>query len=257
MTVRLPAAAGILYPGDAALLAGTIGDLANAADARARPSVKCLLVPHTGLVWAGPLSAAAYAHVHPRVTRVVVLTPAREDDAEGIVLSSAEGFATPLGVVDTLSTMGLLGLPGVRVDDQAHARETGIETQLPFLIDRLFTFEVLPVVVGRVDVDDLVGFMDAVWGGRETLVVVAGNLTPRAHIHAEMRDELGLERLLAGRSGFVVDDGASWLLLEALAAQVDRRGLRGTVVAQGEIAGVSTTPGGPVGGAAVVFTEEK
>ena len=50
MTVRLPAAAGILYPGDAALLAGTIGDLANAADARARPSVKCLLVPHTGLV---------------------------------------------------------------------------------------------------------------------------------------------------------------------------------------------------------------
>ena len=249
MTVRLPAAAGILYPGDAALLAGTIGDLANAADVRARPSVKCLLVPHTGLVWAGPLSAAAYAHVHPRVTRVVVLTPAREDDAEG--------FATPLGVVDTLSTMGLLGLPGVRVDDQAHARETGIETQLPFLIDRLFTFEVLPVVVGRVDVDDLVGFMDAVWGGRETLVVVAGNLTPRAHIHAEMRDALGLERLLAGRSGFVVDDGASWLLLEALAAQVDRRGLCGTVVAQGEIAGVSTTPGGPVGGAAVVFTEEK
>ncbi len=99
--------------------------------------------------------------------------------------------------------------------------------------------------------------MDAVWGGRETLVVVAGNLTPRAHIHAEMRGELGHERLLAGRSGFVVDDGASWLLLEALAAQVDRRGLRGTVVAQGEIAGVSTTPGGPVGGAAVVFTEEK
>jgi AmmeMemoRadiSam system protein B len=88
------------------------------------------------------VAAAAYAHLSSwrgYVRRVVVLGPAHFTPLHGMAIPSVGAFATPLGPVpvDADARAVAAGLSTVVVDDEPHASEQAIETQLPFLIRTL------------------------------------------------------------------------------------------------------------------------
>lgn len=192
--IRPAAVAGLFYPDRPHELAAMIDEALDDADRRAilsglrdQAPPHAVVVPHAGYVYSGPIAASAYRRVRPRrdeVRRVVLLGPAHRVPVRCMAVPSHEGFATPLGVVpvDDEARREALELPCVSVDDRPHAGEHSLEVQLPFLQRVLGPegWSVLPLVVGRVGVEDVTHLLDRLWGGDETLVVVSSDLS---HYH--------------------------------------------------------------------------
>jgi AmmeMemoRadiSam system protein B len=224
--VRPAAVAGRFYPDDPAVLAWTVDDALDRAPAWAGPTPKALVAPHAGYPFSGPIAATAFrtlAGARGTVRRVVLVGPAHYVAVAGMATSSADAFLTPLGPVpvDVELRARVCALPGVVVDNRAHAPEHSLEVHLPFLQRVLGDFTVLPLVVGLVDARTVADVLDAVWGGPETLLVVSSDLSHYLdHDRAEARDRATADAIVAGR----VDDLASE---DACGA----RAVRGLVVA--------------------------
>ena len=196
LRVRLAAVAGAFYPADVGVLREEIAR--SNAGAMVRPSdapvPKALVVPHAGYIYSGPIAASAYLRVAPaagRIRRVVLLGPSHRVPLRGIGVSSADAFATPLGLVriDAEGRDRVLTAPDVTVNDAAHELEHSLEVQLPFLQTVLDHFTLVPLVVGDATADLVVTALDLCWGGPETLVVVSTDLS---HYH-RYADAVGLD----------------------------------------------------------------
>lgn len=180
--VRPAAVAGRFYPNDPAELRATIEQDLAGAPAWTGPFPKAFVLPHAGYVFSGPISAAGYAALagaRDTVRRVVLLGPAHSVRVDGLALSSADAFATPLGAVPVDAELRdrVLRLPGVEVNDAVHAPEHSLEVHLPFLQQVLADFTVLPLVVGRAAPATVGDVLDAVWGGPETVIIVSSDLS--------------------------------------------------------------------------------
>lgn len=191
--MRPPAVAGSFYPGAADSLGSSVREafadaVVPAADA---PVPKALVVPHAGYVYSGAIAASAYARIIPArstIRRVVLLGPSHRVYVRGLAVAGVDGFQTPLGIVpiDGDARDVVVELPGVRVDDRAHAHEHSLEVQLPFLQSVLDEFTLLPFSVGDATVDEVAAVLDVCWGGPETLVVISTDLS-HYHRHDEAR----------------------------------------------------------------------
>lgn len=185
--VRPAAVAGSFYPGSADALDAALGRAFDDAVVPAADAAvpKALIVPHAGYVYSGAIAASAYARIAPARTtirRVVLLGPSHRVYVRGLAVPGVDAFRTPLGVVpiDAGARDVVLRLPGVQIDDRAHADEHSLEVQLPFLQRTLDDFTLLPFSVGDATVDEVTSVLDACWGGPETLVVISTDLS---HYH--------------------------------------------------------------------------
>jgi len=183
-SVRNPAVAGLFYPRDRRELHTMIGEYLSSAQAEGTVP-KAIIAPHAGYIYSGPIAASAYARIKPareRITRVVLLGPAHHVGFDGLALSSAEYFLTPLGriLVDQEAIKKISRLPQVRVMDAAHAQEHSLEVHLPFLQEVLGEFSLVPLVVGDAEPGEVAEVLDLLWGGPETLIVISSDLS---HYH--------------------------------------------------------------------------
>ena len=203
--VRPAAVAGLFYPGDAValrstvedLLAATAGGSGGAATARgsagataaaapaAAPGVrppKAVIAPHAGYSYSGPIAASAFAALAaaaPEVRRVVLLGPSHRVPLRGLGLPGVESFATPLGLVplDLDAAAAVERLPQVAVRPDAHEAEHSLEVELPFLQVLLGHFDLLPLVVGQADGEEVAEVIEQVWEGDDTVVVISSDLS--------------------------------------------------------------------------------
>jgi len=184
LLVRRPAVAGSFYPAAAERLAEAVDGHLEAATSEG-PQPRALAVPHAGYVYSGPVAGSGYRLVRgraPALTRVLLLGPAHYVPVRGLAVSSADAFATPLGLVpmDTSSREWLLEAGGgwVVTDDDAHAPEHSLEVQLPFLQRSLGgDVHVLPVVVGHAPAEVVAGLLAPWWDDPAALVVVSSDLS--------------------------------------------------------------------------------
>ncbi len=231
---RREAVAGTFYPGDGKVLVeGVRALIAAAADAAAYgPPPKALIVPHAGYMYSGPVAAAGYAALVPlrgRVERVVLIGPSHFRAFSGIAVPSVDLFQTPLGPValdraglDRLVARGL-----ALIDDRAHRDEHALEVQLPFLIEVLGVFRLLPLVVGDASAEAAAAVLEALWGGPETLIVVSSDLS---HYHSrDVAEELdratahAIEAL--DGSALTGEDACGYQAVAGLLLAARRRGL--------------------------------
>ena len=182
--IRHPAVAGMFYPGDPQELERMVEQFLSEARTEA-PAPKAMIVPHAGYVYSGPIAASAYARLRNRkheITRVVLLGPAHRVGFYGVAASSADYFETPLGRIplDREAIDQVVRLSEVFVYDQAHQQEHSLEVHLPFLQATLGEFELVPLVVGSCNPEDVEQVIDDLWGGDDTLIVVSSDLS---HYH--------------------------------------------------------------------------
>lgn len=216
--IRPAAVAGSFYPARRAelqqLIAACFDDARRPPELSDRPP-KALVVPHAGLVYSGPIAASAYALLaatREQVRRVVLIGPSHRVPLRGMGVSSVDAFETPLGLVavDAAARDLALTVPGVVVDDTAHALEHSLEVQLPFLQTVLEDFSVLPIVTGPVSAPVVRELLDALWGGPETLIVISTDLSHyHRHADAAVLDRATAAAVVAGR-GERIGDARSW-----------------------------------------------
>jgi len=230
--VRPAAVAGRFYPGDATTLRTTVDDELARADQWSGPVPEALILPHAGYVYSGSIAATGYATLaaaRETIGRVALLGPAHYVGLDGVGVSSADAFATPLGdvLVDRELRARVLALPGVHVDDAAHGTEHSLEVHLPFLQRALAAFTVLPLVVGRAPADVVAAVLDAVWDGPETIVVVSTDLSHYLdHDTAARRDRATAANVINGDLDAIApDDACGAYPLRGLLTVARERGL--------------------------------
>jgi MEMO1 family protein len=231
--VRPAAVAGRFYPGDPVALRDLINTLLGQVPPASGPGPKALIVPHAGYLYSGPIAASAYAQLIPargQVQRVVLLGPSHYVALEGLATSSAEAFATPLGVVriDLEAVRQLRALSQVRELDAAHANEHSLEVQLPFLQTVLGDFALVPLAVGDATTDEVSEVLDALWGGPETRFVVSSDLSHYFDLQAARRlDQATAKAIEALKPGGVGEERACGRIpIRGLLESARRHGLR-------------------------------
>lgn len=181
---RKPAVAGSFYPADPKILQGMLTDFLAQADSDAPPP-KVIIAPHAGYIYSGPIAASAYARlksVRESISRVVLIGPSHRVAFQGLAVSGADTFSTPLGDISLDKTIiePLLQLPFVGYLEQAHAMEHSLEVHLPFLQQTLSNFKLAPIVAGDASPHQVSQVIDKLWGGDETLIVISSDLS---HYH--------------------------------------------------------------------------
>jgi AmmeMemoRadiSam system protein B len=150
-----------------------------------QPAPKAIVVPHAGYIYSGSIAASAYARLVPareRIKRVVLLGPSHRVAFNGLAVSSADFFRTPLGKIplDKKAIESITRLPQVQILDEAHRMEHSLEVHLPFLQSILVEFSLIPIVVGDADSSQVAQVLEQLWGGEETLIVISSDLS---HYH--------------------------------------------------------------------------
>ncbi|MEQ9559649.1 MAG: AmmeMemoRadiSam system protein B [Rhodospirillales bacterium] len=181
-TIRPTAVAGSFYPDRPQDLDALLARCWDDARITVGPVPKAVVAPHAGYVYSGAVAASAYARIKPahgRIKRVILLGPCHRVAVNGLALSGADAFDTPLGPVEIDKEAAALisDLPQVQTFDETHAQEHSLEVHLPFLMSVLDDFKVLPLVVGQATPDQIAAVLDKLWGGPETLIVVSSDLS--------------------------------------------------------------------------------
>lgn len=199
--VRSPAVAGLFYPADAPSLRRTVqecvdgpvrtpvggGPPAGDGAGRSPSALRGVVVPHAGYVYSGATAGLGYRLLdteRPPPRLVLLLGPAHFVPVDGLSLSSADLWRTPLGDVpldaqgrDLLLERGASSRDPVRVDDEAHQPEHSLEVQLPFVQTVLPGVPVLPVLVGRTDPGEVADLLSLWWDDPRVVVVVSTDLS--------------------------------------------------------------------------------
>ena len=175
--IRKPVAAGRFYPDGARKLLADVDALLEDAEHRDVPDLRGLVAPHAGYVYSGAVAASAFV-VAPRRARVILLAPSHFVPLDGLAVSGADAWETPLGPVAISEDLRNAALAaGAVVDDAPHARDHAVEVELPFL-QRVCTdgLEILPLAVGRASAEYVAALIATV----DALVVVSTDLS---HYH--------------------------------------------------------------------------
>jgi AmmeMemoRadiSam system protein B len=260
--IREAAVAGSFYPAEPVALRATVQGLLGDVPETEGPAPRALVVPHAGYVYSGPVAAAAYARLRPYSAlyrRVLLLGPAHYVAFDGLAVSAADVFHTPLGNVPLdASAIAALDHPAVCSFEAAHAPEHSLEVQLPFLQCVLDAFTLVPLVVGQAAPGAVAEVVAQLWEGPETLVVVSTDLSHYlGYESARARDLFtcqAVESLDESRIGHAEACGAA--PLRGLLVAARRRGLHPVTL---DLSNSGDTAGGRdrvVGYGAWMFVEE-
>lgn len=205
---RLPAVAGLFYPKEPKALADTIDRLLAAAPSNRVEGVHALICPHAGYEYSGPVAAAAYSLLVGRTyDTVIILAPSHYALFQGASVLAGDTYETPLGDVKisekarqlaktppfVLETRSLVQRPpwaGVASkptpasgEDTPETWEHSAEVQVPFLQRTLKSFQVLPVIYGRVDPEQVARALAPLVDDK-TLIIASTDLS-HYHPYAE------------------------------------------------------------------------
>jgi hypothetical protein len=181
-TVRPAAVSGLFYPADAAILVNTIENDLNKSHQQTNLIPSALFVPHAGYIYSGPTAAMAYQYLlplHDKVNRVILIGPSHRVGFDGLALSAADWFDTPLGLikVNQQANDEIRQIPGVMTLEKAHAHEHSVEVQLPFLQYVLDNFEIIPIVAGQASQQLIADVLDALVIDSSSIVVISSDLS--------------------------------------------------------------------------------
>jgi AmmeMemoRadiSam system protein B len=235
--VRPAAVAGRFYPRDPTELRNLVNMLLAQAPPAIGPGPKALIAPHAGYLYSGPIAASAYAQLLPardQIRRVVLLGPSHYVAIDGLATTSAEAFATPLGVVpvDLEAVRQARALPQVREMDEAHKQEHSIEVQLPFLQTILGEFALVPLAVGNATSEEVSEVLETLWGGPETRFVISSDLSHYYDFQTAQRvDKATAKAIEALKPGAIGEERACGRIpICGLLQAVRRHGLRARTV---------------------------
>lgn len=155
--VRRARKAGSWYEESPNILDQQLTDwLSRAGEPQFAPA-KAIISPHAGYQHCGSCAAHAYKELSPETSRIFILGPSHHVRLNGIALSPATEYETPLGnlkidrkIYDELYVTNLFEEMTLQTDEQEHS----LELQLPFIVKAMSKREkpytIVPMMVGSI-----------------------------------------------------------------------------------------------------------
>lgn len=200
--VRQPAVAGMFYPDNPEQLKGMVRQFLDSAPP-GEPSPCAMVAPHAGYVYSGYTAACAYRTL-PKAqdsdpVRVFLLSPSHRVYLEGISVGGYRAYATPLGevMVDQETVQKMATLPDVSQDPASHQQEHALEVHLPFLLETVGHFRLVPVVFGEISGGHLADILSKFWKPGDLLIASSDLSHFHSYDEACQRDRQCHEAVLA------------------------------------------------------------
>jgi AmmeMemoRadiSam system protein B len=156
-SIRKPVFAGSFYPATKEAILATLQKLESSqATAEKPPNDKPanhatgLIVPHAGWIYSGKTAMAAYQLlkiIQPK--KIALLGPGHRVLVHTAVRDSHTAWESPLGITPLIQDRDF------EVSNHAHANEHSLEVQLPFIQYFIPDCEILPLVVGQLNEDQI------------------------------------------------------------------------------------------------------
>ncbi len=153
--IRENAVAGLFYPANVYQLEKDIDNYLQHVTSTLSNRPKIMIVPHAGYKYSAQVAAHAYKRLIPyknQIKNVFLLGPSHYEFVDGVALSPAKQFNTPLGNVNTNTkiTSDLLNNKNLfKLSAKAHKNEHALEVQIPFLQKTLENFTIIPMLYGK------------------------------------------------------------------------------------------------------------
>lgn len=112
--------------------------------------LKAIIVPHAGYIYSGVVAASGYRLLKSLkfLKRVVLIGPSHSEYFKGVVLDESDFWETPLGRVPVSHLRHLSNLGSTK-------DEHSLEVQVPFLQRVMGEFEIVPILTGEIEAEDL------------------------------------------------------------------------------------------------------
>ena len=180
--VRNPFVAGQFYPDNPIKLREMVTRYVSNADVGKLNTPKAIIAPHAGYIYSGAIAGSAYKPLYDNrsnIKRVILLGPAHRCGFKGIAATNVDSWTTPIGSVkiDKAGINEALRVDWVNIVEEAYYMEHGLEVQLPFLINTLDDFTLVPLVIGEAKPEVVAGLLETIWGDDETLIVISSDLS--------------------------------------------------------------------------------
>ena len=152
---REPVVAGQFYPGTKEDLERTLSTLINKKGKREK--VIGAMSPHAGYIYSGAVAGSVFSTFTPRKLFIII---GPNHTGKGVPFSVfAEGtWQTPLGAVEIdreFSKYLIDNSKLFKADQIAHEHEHSIEVQIPFLQYTMSDFNILPICVASLNINEL------------------------------------------------------------------------------------------------------
>lgn len=196
MKIRTPFCAGSWYNDDPLELADEIdGYLSNVKNENL--NVKAIIVPHAGYMFSGQTAAYSFKQLSDKTEKVIILGTAHRYPLKGASVSEYDYYESPLGKVKVSGEVkSLLKEKCVVNIDEADYEEHSIEIEIPFLQRVLGNFEIIPIIVGKVDATEFSEVLEK-YTDEKTIIVASVDLS---HFHsydtAKKLDNYSIECIL-------------------------------------------------------------
>jgi len=200
---RKPAVAGYFYPGQREKLSEMIERLTELK--MKREKAICVVSPHAGFVYSGPVAGAVFSAVLLPDT-FVILGPSHRGISSRFAVMKEGIWETPLGDVPLESHLAELimkGSPLIVEDEMAHSEEHSLEVQLPFIQYFKKEFSIVPICFSyNISYEELEVLARAVSHGiqefkREVLIVASTDMSHYvSQKTAEKKDFLAIDKVL-------------------------------------------------------------
>jgi MEMO1 family protein len=202
--IRKPVYAGSFYPDKRTELTAMINRFTrrikpDAVQLPSQMSLKALILPHAGYQYSG--STAAYASQvlkKYQFKKVVILAPDHRVGLAGGAVSDVVAYETPLGLIKLHNDAVKLRRKSNLFKSIAASDlyEHSLEVVLPFLQYYLKDFELVPVILGRVNIDTVTAEIEPLLD-EDTLLVVSSDLSHYLpYSQAVTRDRETIEMIL-------------------------------------------------------------
>ncbi len=199
-SIRQSVIAGSWYPGQPDVLHRTLaGYLADAEKVELEGELKALISPHAGYAYSGPTAAHAYKQLEagPTFKTVVVLSPLHQAYLGRFVVTKADYYETPLGLVEVDAELVEALGKEVTLNRVGYDGEHSLEIQLPFLQQVMGDFTLLPVMLGEslsneqslVACRELSTALAKLLRDRKTLIVASTDLSHLYDYHEVVRHD--------------------------------------------------------------------
>lgn len=182
--IRKPAVAGLWYPANRQKLEQVIEQLTVQAR-KTRITIppnnqlKALILPHAGYIYSGLTAAHASLVLEGRRYRkVILLGPDHRVGFKNGAISDVKAYQTPLGLVRLHAAAQKLRLhTGLFHPSRTSDRyEHSLEAIIPFLQAYLIEFELIPIVLGPSDIQQMADIIDPLLD-QDTLLVISSDLS--------------------------------------------------------------------------------
>lgn len=156
MKIKKAQFAGSFYPSDPLELAEMVdGYISNSVEVELPKGakLKAIIVPHAGYEYSGIVAGAGYkiiTNYQLPITKktIILLGPSHNEYFKGVVTDESDYWENLLGRVPVSNLCHLSNLGSTK-------DEHSLEVQIPFLQRALGEFEIVPILTGEIEAEDL------------------------------------------------------------------------------------------------------